>query len=137
MLNKLLGGFSKKAAQTAAAIPNAAAKPPRPQPVEVTDAGFATVVEASDRLAVVDFWAEWCEPCTMMSAYVSFLSADYADQVLVAALDVDENPVTAERYGILGLPTLLFLRGGQEIDRIVGVEGYDVIKQRVDQLLSA
>jgi len=136
MLSKLLGGFGKKAAQpmaeTTAVVPN-----PRPQPVDVTDTSFATLVAASDKLAVVDFWAEWCEPCKMMSAYMSFLAADYTDRVLVAALDVDENPLTAERYAILGLPTLLFLRGGQEIDRIVGVEGYDAIKQRVDHLLSA
>ena len=114
MLNKLFGGLGKKTVQPAVAeTTNATAKPPRPQPVDVTDAGFATLVEASDKLAVVDVWAKWCEPCKMISAYVSFLAADYADQVLVAALDVDENPATAERYAILGLPTLLFLRRGQ------------------------
>lgn len=137
MLNKLLGGFGKKAAQPVTVTTNATAKLARPQPVDVTDAGFATLIEASDRLAVVDCWAEWCEPCKMMSAYMSFLAADYADRVLVAALDVDENPVTAERYNILGLPTLLFLRHGQEVDRIVGIDGYDTIKRRVDHLLSA
>lgn len=133
MIHKLFANFGKKTAAPSAA----AAKPARPHPVDVTDADFTAVVEASDKLAVIDFWAEWCEPCRVMSAYVDFLAADYADRALIAALDVDENAQTAERYHILGLPTLLFLRSGQEVDRIVGVEGYDAIKQRVDHWLSA
>jgi thioredoxin len=133
MLNRLFANLGKKTAAPTAAP----AKPPQPQPVDVTDADFAGVIEASDKLVVLDFWAEWCEPCRVMSAYVGFLAADYADRLLVAALDVDENAQTAERYQILGLPTLLFLRHGEEVDRIVGVEGYDAIKQRVDHWLSA
>lgn len=119
-------------------------KPPEPQPdpaprpvlIDVTDADFARVVEASEQLAVVDVWADWCEPCRLMSAYVGFLAADFAGRVLVAALDADENPAVCERYQILGLPTLLFLRRGEEVGRIVGVTAYPGIKRQVEQLLA-
>lgn len=109
---------------------------PRPLLIDVTDADFAEVVEASALLTVVDVWAEWCEPCRIMSAYVGFLAADFAGRVLVAALDADENPVVTERYQIMGLPTLLFLRGGVEVGRIVGVTAYPEIKRQVEQLLA-
>jgi thioredoxin 1 len=66
-----------------------------------------------------------------MSAYVGFLAKDFGDQIVLAALDVDENPETPARYDIMGLPTLLLLRQGQEIDRIVGVEPYEAIRDRV------
>lgn len=109
---------------------------PRPQPIDVTDDDFAQVVAASEILAVVDFWADWCEPCRPMSAYVSFLAADYDGRVLVAALDVDENPAIVEQYQILGLPTLLFLRQGVEVARIVGLVAYDDLKCQVEQHLA-
>lgn len=108
----------------------------RPLPVDVTDADFAQVVAASDKPAVVDFWADWCEPCRPMSAYVAFLAADYEGRLLVAALDVDENPVVAEQYQVMGLPTLLFLRGGVEVTRIVGLVAYDDLKRQVEQMLA-
>lgn len=129
-----LFGRGKPAAAAVVAPPSA---PSRPQPFDATDANFAQAVEASDKLAVVDFWADWCEPCRIMSAYVSFLAADFEGRVLVVALDVDENPAVAERYQILGLPTLLFLRQGVEVARIVGVAAYDDIKREVEQHLAA
>ena len=100
------------------------------------DADFDAVIGAAAAPAIVDCWAEWCEPCKVMSAYVNFLAADFAGQVLVAALDVDENPVITERYGIMGLPTLLVLHRGQEIDRIVGVAAYEEIKQRIAAMIA-
>ena len=116
-------------------------KAPAPQQaapliIDVTDATFADAVLASDKLAVVDFWAEWCQPCQIMSAYVGFLAQEYGDRLLLAALDVDENPQTPEHYTIMGLPTLLLLRNGAEVDRIVGVEEYPTIKARVEQWLT-
>jgi len=107
----------------------------RPAPIDVTDADFAELILASDKLAVVDFWAEWCEPCHVMSAYVGFLAAEYAGRVLVAALDVDENPATPSHYTIMGLPTTIFFRNGLEIERMVGVVNYEELRQQVEHLL--
>jgi thioredoxin 1 len=137
MFNRLLKAVGLKPTP---ASPPPSAEPIRsthPAPVEVTDASFAQVVLASDTLAVVDFWADWCQPCQVMSAYVQMLATDYADRLLVAALDTDENPTTPAHYNVLGLPTLLFVRNGQEVDRILGVVGYPAIKKRVENLLVA
>lgn len=112
------------------------ASPLPPQPLDVIDADFAQVVEASALPAVVDFWAEWCEPCRVMSAYAGFLAADFAGRLLVAALDVDENPAVTERFQILGLPTLVFLRQGKEVGRITGVVAYEEIKRQVELVLA-
>jgi thioredoxin 1 len=134
MLSNLFGrGKNKKGS------PAPAAAPARPQPIDVTDADFDVRVAAAPQLAVVDFWAEWCAPCTTMSAYVAMLAAEYGAEprrLLVAALDVDENPATSERFGVMGLPTLLFLAHGVEVHRIVGLEPYEAIKREVERLLA-
>ena len=72
-----------------------------------------------------------------MSAYMDFLSQEFDDQVLIAALDVEENESTAAQYGILGLPTLVIFRDGEEIDRQVGLLDYDALRLKVQNLLSA
>lgn len=112
-------------------------KQPTPTIIEVTDANFGDMVLASDKLAVVDFWAEWCQPCEIMSAYVGFLGQDYGERLLLAAFDVDEHPQTPERYAIMSLPTLLLVHHGVEVDRIVGVTDYQTIQARVEPWLNA
>jgi thioredoxin 1 len=102
---------------------------------DVVDSDFDEVVLHSSQLAVVDFWAEWCQPCTVISAYTEWLVRDYGERLLVAALDVDENSVTPERYRILGMPTLIFFRGGVEVDRQVGLLSYEELQAKVEALL--
>lgn len=108
---------------------------PRAHPADVTDADFATRVLGAPGLVVVDFWAEWCQPCEVMSAFVEFLARDFAESLTIFALDTDENPNTAEKYTVMSLPTLLFLRDGVEIHRTVGVTTYDDLKRQVARLV--
>ncbi len=104
---------------------------------EASDATFDGFVGAASGLVIVDCWAEWCEPCEVMSAHVGFLAQDFAEQVTILTLDVESNAETAGRFQILGLPTLLFLHNGGEIDRQVGILPYEQLKQRVADQLAA
>ena len=114
---------------------------PRPpaanEPLDVTDADFDALVLAADKPAVVDFWAEWCQPCTIAAAYMGFLREEFGGDLLVAALDVDENPEMPARYQVMGLPTLIFFRDGAEADRYAGLLEYDELRRKVEQLLAA
>lgn len=137
MIKQLLQRIGFAAPQQPVRQEAATAKAVTPTILEVTDANFETVVLTSNKLVVVDFWAEWCQPCQIISAYVGFLAQEFGDRLLIAALDVDENPQTAERYTVMGLPTLLLVQNGVEVDRIVGVEEYQTIKARVELRLNA
>ena len=99
----------------------------------VTDETFAAEVEAHDGLTVVDFWAEWCGPCRMLAPVVERLAAQHADRVRVVKLNADENQRTTIRLGVRGLPTLLFFKGGQLVDRVVGAVPYATVESKVLQ----
>ena len=105
-------------------------------PVVVTDATFAAQVEQAPVPVLVDAWAPWCGPCKVLSPVVDELATELAGRVRVAKLNVDENPATAARFGIRGIPTLLVLRGGREIDRMVGVLPKVEIARRLDRALA-
>ena len=81
---------------------------------------FDAAVNAAP-LAMVDFWAEWCGPCKMLGPVVEKLAGDYDGKALVAKVNVDDEPELAQRFGVMSIPTVVFLKNGQEIDRKVGV----------------
>lgn len=89
-------------------------------PVQVTDANFNESVNKNP-LALIDCWAAWCGPCVAIAPIVEELGKEYAGKVLVGKLNVDENPSTTGRFQIFGIPTLLIIKNGEEVDRIVGL----------------
>jgi thioredoxin 2 len=101
------------------------------RPVTVTDATFAAEVERSPLPVLLDAWAPWCGPCRMVAPVIEELATEMAGRVRFAKLNVDENPATAARFAIQSIPTLLVLKGGQEVDRIVGVQPKAEIARRL------
>lgn len=89
-------------------------------PVTVTDSNFKEIV-TKNPLALIDFWAAWCGPCLALAPTIEELAEEYAGKILVGKINVDENPRTAERFQIFSIPTLVIMRDGKEVDRIVGL----------------
>jgi len=105
-------------------------------PVTVTDATFAAEVEDSPLPVLLDLWAAWCGPCRTLAPVIDELAVKLAGRVRVGKLNVDENPLTAKRFAIRSIPTLLLLKNGKEIDRIVGVQPKLEIARRVEQAIA-
>jgi thioredoxin 2 len=106
------------------------------RPVTVTDATFSAEVERSPVPVLVDAWAAWCGPCKMIAPVIDELAAEMAGRVRVAKLNVDENPMTASRYNLRSIPTLLLFKGGREADRIVWVQPKSEISRRLERLIA-
>ena len=104
--------------------------------VVVTDAEFDSTVLQSDKPVILDFWAEWCQPCKMLAPTVEEIAGEYEDTVKVGKLNVDDNPHTATKYGIRGIPTLLFFKGGQVVQQVTGVKSKVEIKKIIDENLA-
>ena len=88
-------------------------------PVHITDADFDEIVK-KNTLAMVDFWASWCGPCMALAPTIEEVAKEYSGRVLVGKLNVDENPKTAECFQVYSIPTMVIMKNGQEVDRIVG-----------------
>lgn len=105
------------------------------QPVIVTDANFGSLVEQSPLPVLLDLWAPWCGPCRMMSPIIDQLATELEGKARVAKLNTDENPMTGRRFGIQGIPTLLILRQGKEVGRLVGAQPKAAVLQKLREVL--
>jgi thioredoxin 1 len=101
--------------------------------IEVTDATFASEIEKHEGLVMVDLWAEWCGPCRMVAPVVEALATEYAGRVKVAKLDVDANPMTAARFQVRSIPTMLFFRDGKIVDAVVGALPKPALAARLER----
>jgi thioredoxin 1 len=104
--------------------------------LEVNDANFDQEVLRSEQPVMVDFWAVWCGPCKAIAPIVDSVAATYAGKLKVAKVNVDQNGATPSRYGIRGIPALLFFKGGKVADQIVGYVPHNVIEEKVKNLLA-
>jgi thioredoxin 1 len=102
----------------------------------VSSATWGMEVDKAEGLVLVDFWAVWCGPCQMVGPIVDELATEYNGKLKVMKLNTDENPDVAGRYGIMSIPTLLFFRGGQAVDKVVGAVPKKVLKDAIDRLLA-
>jgi len=104
------------------------------KPVHVTDSNFNEIVNKHS-LALIDCWASWCAPCVVIAPIIEELAKEYAGKILVGKLNVDENRRTAERFQIFGIPTLLIMKNGKEVDRIVGLVPKNHIEARLKKYM--
>lgn len=105
--------------------------------ITLNDQNFAAEVEKADMPVLVDFWAPWCGPCKIVGPVIEGLANDYAGKVKVGKLDVDENPETASKYGVMSIPTVFVFKGGQPVKTLVGAQGKESYQKAIDEVLAS
>lgn len=102
--------------------------------MQITNANYQEIL-ASGKPVVIDFWAEWCGPCRMIAPIVEELAAEYEGKVVVTKCDVDSNDEIAAQYRVRNIPTLVFIKNGEQVDKHVGAITKDALKAKIDALL--
>lgn len=100
--------------------------------LEITDANFEAEVLNSDKVTMVDFWAEWCGPCRAIAPVVEELAGEYEGKAQIGKVNVDENPGVASKFGIRNIPTILFIKNGEVVDKQVGAVPKNVLAGKID-----
>ena len=103
--------------------------------LEFTDTNFKTDVIASDKLSVVDFWAEWCGPCRAIGPVIEELSKEYASTVKIGKVNVDNNPQVSMEYGITSIPAILFIKDGKVVDKQIGAVPKSILDKKIQSHL--
>ena len=103
--------------------------------VEITDANFEELVNGSDKPVLLDFWAEWCGPCRMVGPYVEEIAKEFEGKALVGKVNVDMNPTLSSKFGIRNIPTLLFFKNGEIVDKQVGAATTSALAEKLQKLL--
>lgn len=105
--------------------------------LELTSSKWDSEVLNSKGITIVDFWAPWCGPCRIIAPTIEELAKEYEGKIKVGKLNTDENPEIATRYGIMGIPTIMFFKDGQRVDQVVGVVPKSVLKSKIDTILNS
>lgn len=103
--------------------------------VEITDANFDEVVMKADKPVVVDFWAAWCGPCRMVGPIIDEMHAEYDGKAIIAKVDVDQNPGVSAKFGVRNIPTILFIKNGEVVDKSVGAVPKAQLTAKLDAIL--
>lgn len=103
--------------------------------LQITDSNFETEVIKSDKVVVVDFWAEWCGPCRAVAPIIEQLAQEYTGKAVIGKVDVDNNPQVSSQYGIRSIPTILFIKNGQVVDKQVGLAPKSVFEAKLKAIL--
>ena len=102
--------------------------------LEITDSNIEAILD-TDKPVLVDFWAAWCGPCRMVGPSVEAIAEEMKDKAVVGKVDVDTNPETAAKFGIRNIPTLLFFKNGEVVDKVVGVVPKDQLSNKLEALI--
>ena len=106
------------------------------KPIHVTDETFDKTINATGKLVLVDFWADWCGPCHAIAPVLEELAAEYGERLTVAKLNVDENNGKAAEFGVRALPTLILFRDGKPVQSVLGVQPKSALKAAIDSHLA-
>lgn len=101
----------------------------------ITDENFQEAIKGSDKLILVDFWAEWCGPCKSLAPALEDASNDLSEKIVVYKLNIDENPVAPQKYGVRGVPTIVFFRNGEEAGRQVGLLPKSKLYEKIEKII--
>ena len=100
--------------------------------LEFTEANFEELAMNSDKAVMVDFWAEWCGPCRMVGPHVDALSTEYDGKAVVGKVNVDHNPSIAAKFGVRNIPTIIFLKNGEVVDKVVGAQSKEALAEKLE-----
>ena len=103
--------------------------------LEITDATFETVVAEKDKLIVVDFWATWCGPCQKVSPFIDELAQEYEGKAIIGKCDVDGNNDVVSKFGVRNIPTVIFLKNGELLDKMVGANPKSAFVEKIEKYL--